>query len=333
MVSKGWVPLFFLLFVSAQIGLYRPLGLEEVVVTENFVYLAPLEHHHIYQMDLEGNLRRVIGRKGEGPGEFDFVSLVGNRGDQILAVSTRRRSPPFEFSAEGNLIAEHRLPESLPTDWVYKTAKGWLFLEAEKQRIRFFQTQENFGNPKMIVEEPKQLQEKDFRYNKVFWVLSRNRNTFFLVRKRPTELLIVALGQDTTTVVPLNISPIPDPQSESGFLGKKDHLPLVTDLVAGPTDTCLLYSGEHLLHKHLKPRVFKADGSAPDWDFSAESWRRLLEIRGNWAWITTFDEENGAGVRKLEMADVDSYVAAHPIIFSEEDRQQYMRKTLRRSTN
>jgi len=325
--------LIFLIFTFLQIDLYRPLNLQDVVVTNNYVYVAPLEHHQIYQMDLEGNLLRVIGRKGEGPGEFDFVNIVGNRGDQIIAVSVRRRSSPFEFSAEGKLVAEHRLPEDLPTNWVYKTAYGWLFLEADEQWVRFFQTEESLAKSRVLLSEPKVFQEKDFKYNKIFWKLSRDGKTFFLVRNKATELFIVDLGKGTTTTIPLDISPIPDPNSESGFFGKTEHLPLVTDLVAGPAGTCLVYSGEHLIHQDLKPKVIESNGTVSSRSFSAESWRRLIEIRGSWAWVTVFDEEAGAVIRKLEVDEVDNFTAAHPIVFSVEARKEYMRNSLKRSLN
>lgn len=53
---------------------------------DGLVYVADLRRHHISVFDTLGSIRRVIGREGQGPGEFQGLFSIAWAGDRLLAL-------------------------------------------------------------------------------------------------------------------------------------------------------------------------------------------------------------------------------------------------------
>jgi hypothetical protein len=58
-----------------------------------------------------------MGRKGQGPGEFNQIKSVTTYGDTVYAVDTRRGTAVFLL--DGTLVRHHPLPSLSPYRWLH----------------------------------------------------------------------------------------------------------------------------------------------------------------------------------------------------------------------
>lgn len=315
--------LSMLLFYQDSAEFYRPYELKEIKITEAFLYVAPFEASRIYQYDLEGKFITTIGRPGQGPGEFELISFVGKDGENILAASLPKPNLVYEFSPEGKLIDEIRAPDTHPF-WPYRIHSGWLISEKDGTNFTRYRTDHAFNRIYKLVSVPVKpvtnTAPEALKKQRILWTLARNQEFYFLIEPGETGLTVWDFKADSKRTIPIDVDPIPSP-----IEGKED-LPLFENLFPGPKNSCLVYTSAHFLHE-WPPLVFDGAGKALPFDFLPEVWKRLIEIRGDWAWITTFDEETGAGIARTKVPNLNSFATEHPIDFTEEDMNAY-RKSL-----
>ena len=315
--------------------LFRPYELSEVCVTDNYIYAAPFELSEVFLFDLDGTFIRTIGRKGQGPGEFEFVHLSGVFQENLWAVSGRNPSHLYEFEASGKLVSETPIATLGLKGWPYRIKPGWLMLKEKGGHLGFIVTQEDFSNPRPLLKiaKPNAKNLDHIESKRLMWGITRNRKTFFYLHQHSKTLLAINLTSGTKATIDLGeIKAIPDPQGEKDLLGHRKKLPLFSGLQIGLEDLCLIYTGAHRLHSNLAPLVFNPDGKMEKYHFSSETWRRLVEVRGNHAWVLTFDDQEGAGIKRLEIAKLDAFTAANRIEFTEIDLMTYWKSRIQKGT-
>jgi len=315
--------LSMLMFYQGSAELYRPYELKEIKITETFIYVAPFEASRIYQYDLEGKFIQTIGQPGQGPGEFELIALVGKNGENILAASLPKPNLVFEFSPEGKLINEIRAPDTHPF-WPYRIHSGWLLSERDEGSLSRYRTDLEFNRKTKLIAIPlkptTETAPEALKKRRILWALSRNQQFYFLIEPGNASLTLWDFKANTKRSIPIDVDPIPSPIEGAG------DLPLFENLFPGPQNTCLVYTSAHVLHDQ-PPLVIDANGKTLPFGLSPEVLKRLIEIRRDWAWLTTYDEEAGAGIAKVNVTDLNSFAAKHPIHFTEEDMNAY-RKSL-----
>jgi hypothetical protein len=76
------------------------------------LYIAQPQDRRIRVFDATGKLVRSIGRRGQGPGEFENLSAIGFRNDTLYATDSALRRVSF-FSAEGAFLRSVQLASPL----------------------------------------------------------------------------------------------------------------------------------------------------------------------------------------------------------------------------
>lgn len=99
----------------AEIGLTNP-GYFDIDSNEN-VYFASsrTEKNCIYKFDKDGNFITSFGRKGQGPGEIQFVRLFGIDNEDRIIVQDHTNKKLLFFKTDGSLIKETRFGKKLHT--------------------------------------------------------------------------------------------------------------------------------------------------------------------------------------------------------------------------
>lgn len=101
---------------------YQFTKLDFVAVHGDHVYVAQRGTDDIRVFGSDGAFRRTIGRKGQGPGEFESIWSMGVSGDSVWLIDVDLRRLTF-FTPDGSLIA------TVPFDPVPPTlGEGLMFL-------------------------------------------------------------------------------------------------------------------------------------------------------------------------------------------------------------
>lgn len=89
------------------------------------LYVVDVTAHDVKVLGPNGNLRRIIGRRGEGPGEFNFPCDIAVDGDTIWVVDagnhrvqglTREGGPVVAFGQAGDAPGDLALPKGIAID-------------------------------------------------------------------------------------------------------------------------------------------------------------------------------------------------------------------------
>lgn len=83
-----------------------------VVGPHGRVYAADPQAGNVLVFDRDGEFVRAIGRRGQGPGEFQTISRIGLVGERLW-VADRLKSQITVFSADGDAISTRPLPREL----------------------------------------------------------------------------------------------------------------------------------------------------------------------------------------------------------------------------
>jgi len=107
--------------------------LQAIVVDDaGVIYVLDSENFHIKVFDPSGKFLRTIGRKGQGPGEFEIplmMSLIKTRGELAVHQVTRRMS---FFKTDGTFLRHHLFKDLLAGRGVCDSAGRIYIMEVRK---------------------------------------------------------------------------------------------------------------------------------------------------------------------------------------------------------
>ena len=83
-----------------------------VVGPDRRMYVSERQDLQMRIYDAAGNLERVVGRRGQGPGEFQSMGHLGLLGDTVWVLDSRNRRITL-FNLDGDLIESVRAPRIL----------------------------------------------------------------------------------------------------------------------------------------------------------------------------------------------------------------------------
>ena len=97
----------------AEIGLIGA-GYFDIDSNENIYFASGRnERNYIYKFDREGNFITSFGKKGQGPGEIQFVRLFGIDNEDRILVQDHYNKKVLFFETDGSLIKETRFGKKL----------------------------------------------------------------------------------------------------------------------------------------------------------------------------------------------------------------------------
>jgi DNA-binding beta-propeller fold protein YncE len=107
------------------------------------LYVVDVVAHNIKVVDRDGHLIRLIGRRGTGPGEFNFPCGIADDGERIWVVDTgnhrvqgltRAGEPEVEFGQVGDAPGDLALPKGVAVD-----SQGHLYVvDARFENVQIF---------------------------------------------------------------------------------------------------------------------------------------------------------------------------------------------------
>ena len=107
-----------------QIGFKRPTGIA-IDANAGILYVTDTGRHQVLALNLKGRLLRVIGRRGSGPGEFNFPTAIALAGNEIYVVDAMNfRVQAFtlegeylrSFGGQGNRTGTLNRPKGIAAD-------------------------------------------------------------------------------------------------------------------------------------------------------------------------------------------------------------------------
>jgi hypothetical protein len=118
-----------------QQDLFGYISMIAVDSNEN-IYVADLKEAHIQVYDKDGGYLRTIGRRGQGPGEFNNVNALEVTPQNELMVSDRMASKLIFFSLTGDYLCTTIL-KGVQAGYVHKTARGTYYFSTPDFRGRY----------------------------------------------------------------------------------------------------------------------------------------------------------------------------------------------------
>ena len=126
---------------KTQHGLKSVCGV--AVDKDDNVYVSDFGNHCVYKFNKNGELLERVGKRGSGPGEFDYPQGVAVAGDRVFVcdrdnhrvqVLTRELQPVKQFGSRGSGDGQFNGPESIAVD-----SEGMLYIsDYGNHRVQVF---------------------------------------------------------------------------------------------------------------------------------------------------------------------------------------------------
>ena len=330
--------------------IFQPLTKRNVVIgSGDDVYLYHEKNPWLSHYRSGGKISQ-IGRKGEGPGEFQLIlrTMYSPQSKRLYVSSFPRLTHSHVFHQDGKLDETIKFPD-IQAVFPLKTIHGWVYLEI-KDRSKLWLAGEHFAEARKLLEwEEKSVEPKvstdslgiKLKRNLIkkgtYLEVSHDQEVFYFNRPGTFEILFFDAKNGTqyatykgeNVAIPIDETWIEQETEKSQKLFDKvdggiiqlksevvaDYFPAVKRLVIGPQRSLLVYHALHFVHEDARPLILNKKGEEISLPYSTPALERLVEVRGQWAWLMTFDnQEQEAGLIKLPVTAVDDYVRDHPIL-------------------
>ena len=129
--------------------MFTPLFGRTLTVVEDRLWVADSMETRVHIFDLDGNLIKSFGRKGQGPGEFNFILDVDSLGKEVYLVDFQKI---HIFDKEGNSVKT--LPVAMGQREFYRVDGGWVYQKINPRdpstKHQVFWADEQLENEKLI---------------------------------------------------------------------------------------------------------------------------------------------------------------------------------------
>lgn len=294
-----------------DLDIFHKLKANAVTINKHGIYINDLATSKILRFSLEGQRLSAFGGRGEGPGEFQFVSKVDFYEGEILVTD---RGSVHRFEPDGTLIKTQRFPGFARAT---RCANGWLYVDPKYREdhttITLFWSNETFSEKRPLFERsmktPKrnEVGEKDLiSFNPVhyhlLWRMDKNRKRIYLWEGKGFHVRIIDLitGEDIGSIKK-SVKPVPFDetwgqealqahQAQNPDLIFKadfpDSFPVIRDIALGADGRLWIWGGHP---DREQSWCFDRDGKEIA-NAKLED-RNYLGQVGNYRYFSTFDEE------------------------------------------
>ena len=321
-----------------ELPIYRPLKITQVALThQGTSFLLDVDEQRMLQYSPEGVFVRFIGRKGTGPGEFQNASALYLVADKLYVFDLNRT---HVFTLDGLFV--ERGEAVSPNEHRRKLSDGWLVsLYPENPRVdmthKLLWRESIIGQEKVILTWESSWAEqfgegRVIKYNPV-------REQLFLAYNDKSDRVFIKPGGVATLyifdvtqrrmlkTIPLKAPRIPfdSAHGEHAFLRALDYFkkkrrpivkdfpeyyPSVTSLRFNADGYIALYQTTSSVHRVQSSWLFDQDGHPVKSTRPPEVDKFIAEIRGNVAYVCSFDTENEiAGYSTVPIEKLESVLA------------------------
>lgn len=335
------------LFIS-DTELFQVMQPGEVFVREDGeVYVLNFDESRIQQYDTSGKLKRQIGGKGKGPGEFTYPTYIRVMSDRLY-VQDELTKLISVFELEGTFERHIRMPTDHSS--VHRSGGGWFFWDQEREA----KTSELQWTTDDFKKRSKKVDIKDLGWGAGTWAWSQGdkmKVTFSPLEVRPR----LAVSPDGTRVY------FADAQSAriqvfDGISGKALHtiltqkkripfdeewadeeyqrrtenfrkrrpgvpikklypenFPVIRQLMFEPKGQLVVDRWRGRPDDHHQLTAYDQKGKITSLKYSWEALRRIVGIANGQAYIMMFEEDEDAGIAKIPLAEAQDFVKQYPI--------------------
>lgn len=335
--------------------IFQPLRTDEVIVArDGEVFILNFKRGHIAHYDMMGRKVGTIGFKGKGPGGLTYPDNFFLEKGRLYVLDRLNSSISVFQSKKGNFLKRIRLPRRNLS--VAKVRGGWIYgdwsdsenaaelsrvywADSEFEKSQFIYTLQSSG-----IQGGMSIENNNGEIKAVFTPLSsqprllvsRDGGLAYLSEPEGFEIQVidVARRKIVCTIKRAN-APLPFDQ-EWGLERRAEidrmrpahdqqikvknqfprYFPIIRDIRLDPDG--LLVVDKWMGRPDERHNLLSLDsrGNPKESSHGWEVLSRLVAVRGIWAYITIFDNENeAAGIARCPLSSVERFVAEHPIVF------------------
>ncbi len=336
-------------------GIFQPLRTDEVIVAPGGeIFILNFKEAHIVHYDENGQQKGSIGFKGKGPGGLTYPVSFFLQDDRLYVQDLINSSVSLFQAKDGAFLKRVRLPRRNLT--LAKVSTGWLYgdwgaAENAGQPSRLYWADTDFEKSELLytlqssgIQGGMTIENNNGEVNAVFTPLSSqpelrvswDGRLAYLSEPEGFEIQVIdAERRQIAHTVKRAEAPIPfdeewglerraqidkmRPSRDRQIKIKNDfpeYFPVVRDMRLDVNGHLVVDKWMGRPDKRhnliaLDP-TGKEKAASHDWEVLS----RLVAVRGSWAYITIFDNENEeAGLARCPLSEVERFVAETPIEF------------------
>jgi len=325
----------------SKTSIFRPFDRDEVTIDDSGdVYFFESGQSTIYHYAADGAFVGTLCRAGSGPGEVRRILRVWVKED-IVYVLGFDHSKIQVFTTDGRFIEQIKFPagQIIIPQWAQG---GWLYVYCDfvSPDIQLILSDREFKTAKTLLTWESSLitQDKDtplrikmdLTADAAKIITSQEGSLIYLYlpgkpvihvrdgmtgeEQRQIALDIERLPIDDDWVERKIETSTPENSPVTYEFSAGDYFPFVKMLRMGPRGNLLVYTSRHFVKEDEVPLVFDRQGRQTQTEFSGPALMRIVAIRDDMAYVKTFDPVNEeAGLAKMPTADVNRFVAEHPL--------------------
>jgi hypothetical protein len=337
----------------AETGVYSRLQSRDVAVApDGEVYVIDFEEKQIVHFGPDGQLIQRFGRKGQGPGEFNFPNSIQVFDDAVF-VGDQGKSLVLEFDRKGVFRRDHRVPGRFTM--LRRTSHGWLSIDPNnpmtEDPIRLVVSDADMGSEKVLGEwarknsggnisvEANGNEIPKIPYNpaprRASFALSPDGRYAAFIENSEFEIHVFDLERaEKTGVLSREITPVPfnrewgmerladanDNRPGGGIqiefeANFPEYFPAVRSLAFSPDGLLVATLWTGAPDKVVNRVVLDPAGNERKLLYPEKAHDRVVGILGDHAYVTGFDaEREEAEIYRCAVRDVGAVIEAHPIV-------------------
>lgn len=293
------------------------------------VYILDRAECRVLVFDADGNSIQTMGRKGNGPGEFQWpLYLTVGKGKVIVYEGTMANI----FNTNGAYMNQvPRNPKSL--SYIIGNSEYLRKSEDDSMAIILRRDLDTGHEETLLAWQPERLIKPQKPYThgagkasyspireNIFFVASHSRRYLFIGHMGPQfRITVLDLEKNKQHVIKRSIKPIPfnkewgqadiDARNRQGgevklYLSDIKNFPLIRNLWSGPGDEIVVSLWTGMPDTTTRHLVFTPEGKDTELDFDPQIIPRLIGVHQNYAWIAAQDEDVSYLVRaRLDQLD------------------------------
>jgi len=321
-------------FIVRDTGIFHPLT-RDVAFKSSEIGFVVLDRHEQRLFCFDQGGRRLLARKGPGPGELE-------RANRVIGTDTEIYVPTATsvqvFSSDGSYLETLRLPAGLRIE---KLRNGWLgfrwsnrrneaslsLLDArlEEQAVLAEWEESSIGGTFVVPGRPTPFNPSPDRS---FFAVDRARDKVFLRLPGTSEITVIdPATRQTVGAIDLGSRPIPfDRERGKQVLSKRmartpglvlegdfpEFYPAAHDLRIDPAGFVVV--AREAGHEGLSLRRFDWRGHAvPPGPLGWHDIERVIAVEGDDYYVTYETEREDYGIARVPKTEIGGFLRAHPI--------------------
>lgn len=330
--------------------LYQVMDPREVLIApDGGAYVLNFDAGHIRHYDANGQLKRLIGGKGKGPGQFTFPTYFTQAGGRLLVFDMLSQTVS-EFNLNGDFIRQLR-PSSQNLRMV-RSEGGWFYWDASfgksGQPTDFYWAEAEFANPRKLAviadtgwQAGTSMTNQNGRVSISYSplsitpqvIVSLDGSRCYLADSFKFEIRVFD-GTTGDLIMTLNRSdpaiPFDEEWADARFEEETDmtrrrnpgvnvkklypeFFPAIRSMQFGPAGNLVVDRWRGRPDDHHYYVAYNAAGQEVPVTYSAEVLRRFVGSHDGHGILITYQSEGDAGLAKVPLSEMETFVQSHPI--------------------